>query len=277
MTKLTDQLFEEYWNDPGSKDALRVWADALIERGDPRGEYVQICLEGSPAKDKRRALEKKLGGKLVGPAREYLREWSFGPDGLVESARCEAVRLAAGAEEIGRLNPHLMLTVTSLKKKTVYDQLAKVSLHRIHCVDFTRYGGTQVKDKALAAVVPALSQVRNLAFSCRGYGNQCFSPDTLRALGEAHEGIEFLFLDYYQAGTGPYEDPSKPRLAPIEDYAEVIVSSPGFQSLKVLYLPGADPEPLRASLPNLVKLETSDSDGYDVPYNPRELERLKIG
>lgn len=273
-------LLAEYWKEPDSTDALQVWADALVERGDPRGEYVQHCLQG--AEPARRALEKKLGGKLVGPARGYLREWRFGEHGLVELARCEADKLAAGLEEIARLHPRLILTVTSLKKKAQAERLGALSLAPIYCVDFTSitgtHGGTQLPDPLLQALAPALRGVRNLALSCRGYAGGCFSPDGLRLLGEHLEGLELLALDHYRAGEAPHEDAGRPRIAPVAGYAEVIAYSPGFRGLKALVLPGADAAPLRRGLPHLVTLETSPSH---LTYQAlavrswRDLERMK--
>jgi len=91
------RLFEQHWQHPDDKAVLRVWADALAERGDPRGEFIQLCLIEHPTdaqREARVALQKKAGGKLVGPARELLREWRFGPDGLVEAVRAEADKVA---------------------------------------------------------------------------------------------------------------------------------------------------------------------------------------
>lgn len=283
MLDVLTKAMDAYWADPGSTEALRLWAEALAESGDVRGEYVLLCLEGPAAEPRRLAMEKKLGGKLVGPAREHLREWRFGPTGLVESARCEAARLAEGVEAIGQLNPRLVLTVTSLKSKAAVEALAEASLERIYCVDFTAFlgthGGTQLSDATLRALVPALRGVRNLALSCRGYRKECFSPAALRDLGEGLEGLEFLLVDFYRAGEGPYEDPSRPRVPPVEEYAEAVAAGRGFASLKALVFRGADPEPLRRALPGLVTLETPPfhTGPIEGPRDARGIEALKRG
>jgi hypothetical protein len=63
-------------------------------------------------------VQKKYGGKLVGPARAYLREWVFDEHGLVLSATCEADRFIAGFDLIAQLHPRIKVSVTSLRKKT---------------------------------------------------------------------------------------------------------------------------------------------------------------
>jgi len=269
------RLFEQYWQNPDDKDVLRVWADALAEQGDPRGELVHLSLIAQPTDEQREArvaLLKKAGGKLVGPAREFLREWSFGSDGLVEAARAEADKVAAGIEAIGRVHPHLVLTITSLKKKPVIEAFSKISLERIYFVDFTSitgsHGGTPLSTRTLAAIAPALARVRHLALSCRGYADDCFTPEGLLALGEACRALEVLAIDYYQAGAGPYEDPARPRLPPAEEYARVIAESPGFAGLKALHLADVTP----ASLGPRAKIKLNRGPR---PSRARELEALK--
>ena len=61
-------LPDPYWQNPEQTADLSLWAAALSEQGDPRGPYVEMCLAGA-SPDERTAVQKKLGGKLVGPAR----------------------------------------------------------------------------------------------------------------------------------------------------------------------------------------------------------------
>lgn len=275
------KLLSPFWENPDDTSALMVWADALVESGDLRGEWLQLNLvEARSAEQEKKliAYGRKHGGKLVGPARPYLREWAFGPTGLVERARCEADKLVAGIAEIALLNPRLSLTITSLGKKSVVAALAKVALAPIYFVDFTgvvmgTHGAAPVSEATLLALIPALSGVRNLTLSCRGYGDGCFTPLALEKLGDALERIEFLAIDYYRAGENAYEDTSRARVAPREAYVEAIARGKGFQSLRAIVFEGADLSPLASKLPNLVTTKTSDY--FKVcPNNAEKLARL---
>jgi hypothetical protein len=274
-----DPALAPYWARPGDRAALHVWADVLCERGDPRGEYLALCLLSDPTeaqRQKRATVERKLGGKLVGPARAFLREWTFGADGLVERARCEAEKLAAGWAEIGELSPRLSLTVTSTKSKRAMKALATVSLERIHHLDFTGAvmgkQAAQIDDASFRALVPSIAKVKNLALSCRGYADTCFSPAALRLLGEASEGIEYLFLEHFAY----VDDGARPQLAPLAEYVDVICRAPAFKALRALVLPLAPPAALRRSLPHLVTLDTfDDDDGYQPARTAADLVAMK--
>src|SRR4051812_11988356 len=134
-TVKTDDRFRlAYWQNPDDLNALRVWADSLSEQGDPRGEFIQLSVLESPeAKQvaRRVALKNKLGGKLVGPARPFLRTWQFGPEGLVTSVVTEAPKLIEGFEEIASLHPRLMASITAVRTAATLAQLSKLALHRI--------------------------------------------------------------------------------------------------------------------------------------------------
>jgi uncharacterized protein (TIGR02996 family) len=243
-----EALWRQFWDNPDDTATLRVWADAMSERGDPRGELVQLSLVDKPTdetRQKRVALQKKYGGKLVGPAREFLREWRLGRDGLVGAARCEADKLVAGFAAIATVHPRLVLTITSLKKKAVIDAFAKLSLAPIYYVDFTAiigsHGGTQLSDKTLAAIAPAFRGVRHLALSCRGFANECFTPAGLTALGEHTDALELLWIDYFQA-----RDETRITLPRPDAYLEAMAKSKGFAKLKSLhFLDAKKPGPLK--------------------------------
>jgi uncharacterized protein (TIGR02996 family) len=272
-----DGLLDAYWENPDDRDALRVWADALQEAGDPRGEFIQMSLLENKTPDqelKRDQYMRKHGGKLVGPAREYLREWAFGDDGLVVRARLEADKLAAGIEHIERLNPRLSISLTSTKKKSVIDELAKVSLERIHYVSLTQsvmgsHGGAELSDKSLRALIPSFKKVKNLHLSCRGRAKDCFSADALRALGDQLDGIEYFGIEYVSLPDDP--------LPPLSAYIDAIVQAKGFRTLKslaVLYgVTDAMRLALTKALPNLVTLTTDDH--YGGPNDAADLVDLK--
>jgi hypothetical protein len=287
-----DALFAQYWQDPDDTALLRVWADSLLERGELRGEYIQLCSIENPSEQqrKRRAtLETKSNGKLVGPARPFLREWSFGPNGLVDRARCEADKLAAGLDHIASLNPRLSLNVTSLRKPPIA-ALAKLSLERIYHVSFAygvigSQGGSNIADPGLIALAPALRRVRHLSLKCAGYADDCFTPEGLRHLGRTVEALEMLVIAYYRAGERPYENATRPRLPPIDDYARVIASEPGFRTLKAVFLRGCTQRALLEALPDIARIETVDHDtpgawcgavaAYPSPAFADEIEAVK--
>lgn len=181
---------DAFWANPDDRHALRVWADALAERGDLRGEYLQLCL-ADPQTDEQyaaaRALEKKHASQLVGPARPFLRTYSFGNDGLVQYATTEAPRVVEGFELIAALNPRLRLGITSLRTKTmpIIAELVKHPLRKIHHLDFSANG---LSDKACISLAPGLVGVRSLDLSTNdltGEGLAAMAPSLaeLEALG----------------------------------------------------------------------------------------------
>ena len=247
-------LFDAYWQTPDDLALLRVYADELDRLGDPRGAFIQTHLAEPQQPEACAALLKKHGGALVGPAREFLREYSFGENGLVAYARTEADKLIAGIDLIGRLSAHLILTVTSLKTVALAKQLAQIALDRIYFVDFTAitgtHGGTQLPDKVIREIGPAFRGVRRLALSCCGRAEQCFSPDGLRTFG-AHLGkLEYLSFNYYSVG-----------LAPAADYARVLAAIP---SLRVVQSHDFAPADFAGSRVKLVHSERSpDAEAID--------------
>lgn len=154
-----------FWENPDDLDALRVWADALVEQGDVRGEFLQLAtLEHSSQEQQARqaALQKKLGGQLVGPARPFLRSWQFGAFGLVQSIVTEAKLFVPGFELVAQLHPRLTASVTALRKKPLIEQFAALPLERIH---YLIIDWTGLTDDGLRAIAPALEGVKNLSLA----------------------------------------------------------------------------------------------------------------
>jgi uncharacterized protein (TIGR02996 family) len=224
-------LWEQYWQKP-SDELLRVYADALEQEGDPRGQFIQLSLAGDTAKDQCGVYQRKHGGELVGPAKWLLREVEFAENGLVEKARTELPKLVSGVGEINQLSPRLILTLTSIKTLKDAQALGAVSaaaLGRIYMIDFGMitgsFGGCQLNDKQLAAIAPAFAEVEHLQLSCRGAEGKAFSPKGLRAFGKHATKLRYLSVDYYDAGQGA-----------AADYAPVIVEA--FPALRALEFPG---------------------------------------
>lgn len=258
------ELWSQYWANPDNKAPLHVLADLWLEQGDPRGEFVQLSLLESPTAAqlaKRKTMREKMSGKLVGPAKPHITAWHFGPDGLLESAITDAERWAAGRAEIENAHPRLALTV-SVKKIGGVKKLVEKSLERVYWPMF----GTQLTDKKLALLAPALKQTRNLTLD--GRAQEYFTAAGLANLAdhlEALESLELIFLN-------GMEDDRRP-------YIDVLANHPGFRKLKVLTLENAEPdevEPLKR-LPNLVQLFPRWTWRDPHPKNATELERAKRG
>lgn len=158
------QLLAAYWKHPDDKAALRVWADLLIQQGDPRGEFILLSLveRMTPEQAQRYTVLARKKGEMAGPARDFLRRWRF-QDGLVVSATCEARQLLLGFENIRWLNPILSLTVNALKRSMVTD-LANLDLGAIHSL---RLEGDAIDDARFELVAPALAGVQELFLESR--------------------------------------------------------------------------------------------------------------
>lgn len=248
--KQSAALWEQYWQKPDD-ELLRVFADALEQEGDPRGPFIQLSLAGDAAKDQCGVFQRKHGGNLVGPAKTFLREYEFGPTGLVDKARTELPNLLAGLEPIGQINPRFILTLTSiktLKDAVALGAISPTALGRIYMIDFGMitgsFGGCQLNDKQLKAIAPAFAEVRHLQLSCRGAPNKAFSADGLRAFGKHATKLRYLSIDYYDVGQG---SPG--------DYGRAIEDPTGFPALRALEFPGMTASNLGARTLHLNRLE----------------------
>lgn len=210
---------EAYWAHP-SPEALRVWADALGEAGDPRGEFLQLsALEApTPAQEARRAtMLRQLGGKLVGPARPFLRTWQFGPDGLVSWAETESGKFVEGFDLIARLNPRLRLAVTALRKKPVRAQVARLPLRRIH---YLRLEWSALDDAAVAVLAPGFAGVKHLSLAFND-----LTAEGVNAIAPYAQALEYLAL-----GTSTRQMVDGGAIG--DGWARVLVEAPGFAGLR---------------------------------------------
>jgi uncharacterized protein (TIGR02996 family) len=98
---------EAILENPDDDHPRHVLADALIEKGDPRGELIRLQLERETAKGKRaaelEAAERKLLRKhelrWLGDLRPHLLEWRW-RRGFLDTIRTNEEKWAAGAAEI---------------------------------------------------------------------------------------------------------------------------------------------------------------------------------
>jgi hypothetical protein len=235
-------LWEQYRAKP-TPDVLRVLADALVEEGDPRGPFLQLCLVTSPTPEQTAAKEamiKKVTKKvLAGPGGEYLREIEFGSNGLVARARTEIDMVMEHVDEICQLNPRLVLTITSLKTLKQAQALAKVPLGDIYFVDFScitgSVDGLSLNDKELEALAPALKNVRHLQLPCRG--EKYFTPAGLR-LGEHATALRYLAFDYDGTPPNPRSTKYPP---PAAEYGAALAEG-SFATLRGIDFAGLRPE-----------------------------------
>jgi uncharacterized protein (TIGR02996 family) len=222
------KLLETFWKKPDDLQPLRVWADLLSEHGDVRAEFIQLSLLGkrTDAQYERRALlEKKEAGRLVGPARPFLRKWFFGATGLVARADCEADKLLAGFESIAALSPRLELVVTSLRKKTAVtiSELVKLPLSRVW---YWRLESNALSDKSVIALAPGLEGVKHLSLQFNdvtGTGLTGMAPHLTE--------LEFLAL-------GPSIAQSQDRPALVAGWVDALTARGAFPNLRALYLGG---------------------------------------
>lgn len=203
-----------------TRESLRVWADALAEAGEPRGEFIQLSVLEAPTPEqaaRRARLLKQLGGRLVGPARPFLRGWRFGDDGLVAWAETEAARFVEGFELIADLNPRLQLAVTALRKKPVRAAVAGLPLRRLH---YLRLEWNALDDAALAGLAPALVGVRNLSLAF----------NDLTADGVAHLAPHAGELEYLALGTSTRQMADGGAIG--DGWVRCLVEKAGFSALR---------------------------------------------
>jgi uncharacterized protein (TIGR02996 family) len=109
----SDELLARVVADPADLEARRVYADALLERGDPRGELIQLQLArpslcGDEAWDVDERIHDLLRRHQAGWRRplDAYGSTRFGlSGGFVERLQLEAADLAAHGEAIARLTP----------------------------------------------------------------------------------------------------------------------------------------------------------------------------
>ncbi len=231
----TRRVRETYFRDPSNLDALRVWADALIEAQEPRGELIQLSLlpKRTPAQQKRLEQLQKLWGKLVGPARPYLRRFDFDEHGLVRGAVTEAPQLVAGFELISQLNPRLWVGVTSLKKKASHEPFSKLPLRRFSFVSLV---ANKLDDAGLKRIAPAFEGLLRLDLT---YNN--ITGAGLRAIADRLSALQYLALN--QAWWVPTPGQPAPDLSQIANgWVDALCDEPALRNLRVVCLGAAQPD-----------------------------------
>lgn len=255
-----------FWKDPDDPNAVRVWADALSEEGDVRGEFIQLsALDApSPEQEKRRAtLFESLGGKLIGPARPFLRSWRFGRFGLVTFIVTEAKLFVPGFELIAQLHPRLTATVTALRAKPLIADVAKLPLHRIH---YLLLEWTGLTDAALTMLAPALKGVRNLSLAFNDV-----TAAGLAALAPYASSLESLAL-----GTSLKQREHGDTIG--AGWVETLTGNAAFAGLRSVTLYNYHSQPSEAQLDRLRAMPNMKHVGVGQPlYDLGTLEAAKAG
>lgn len=246
------KLREAIWQNPTDRDALRVYADWLIEQGGAtQGEYMQLRLLEAPTEEqqaKARKLRDKHRGAWLGAARPFVRSWSDSDEvpGFVDRVWCEAPKLVEGFEQVLTLGPRMTITVTSMRtnRRDTEKRLAALPLGRAHELDLS---ANDLGDAALGTLAPAMKGLTRLRLH-----QNVFTAKGLETLGTHIDTLKFLSL---QPKVGSREV--------ADSFVRAVLSTPGFRSLEVLELPRlySDPGPsaalleeLKAKLPKLKAL-----------------------
>lgn len=266
VVRIDDPFRLAFWANPDDVGALRVWADSLSEQGDPRGEFIQLSvLDGPSAAQQARhaSLARSQKGKLVGPARPFLRTWSLGEQGLVTSVTCEASKFIEGFDEIVGLHPRLTAHVTAVRKEDTFARFARLELHRLA---FVTLEWSALTDAGLIAIAPALKGLKNLSLAYN-----LVSGAGLRAIAPFVKELEYLAL-----GTALKQRDDGAAIG--NGWADALCDTGAYKNLRAVHMFNytADPSPDRVtrlwSLPRMKSV--TFGHGH---YYLSEVEALKRG
>lgn len=174
-------LLEQILAAPDDHALKRVYADQLIERGDPRGEFIQIQLERerTPTAElakREQQLLAKHEGRWLGPVRHAMTSWRW-RRGFVYAVTVNEARWHDGAADLVAHEPVRRVRVTGVRNLpalAAMPELAKVAALSLP------------NDRLVAASVrrlvesPHLQHLRGLDLDDNGIGD-----DGLRVLASA--------------------------------------------------------------------------------------------
>jgi uncharacterized protein (TIGR02996 family) len=261
-----EALRRAVWSDPQDRDALRVYADWLMEQGSTRGEYIQLRCLDSPTHEQERAAErllKKDRGKWLGEARPFVLSWwdSKNPPGFVSHVFCQPAKLVDGFEHIVKLGPRLVVNVISMRphRRETEAALARLPLGELWGLAFS---ANDVDEDTLVTLAPAMKGLRWLDLHANDV-----TARGLAALGANVGTLEYLGLapipDYTRAYFGLAPVPAEALASAVDDWARAIFESPGLQSLVHLHFVDVRPSEewcrRLGRLPHLKKLHTERS------------------
>jgi uncharacterized protein (TIGR02996 family) len=255
-------LPQKFWEHPEDATSLLVWADALLEAGDIRGEYISLKLAPPTPETMKKisALEKKRG-LLVGPARPFLRSWTFDGHGLVDTITTETKLFLQGFEHISQLHPRLRAQVTALRKKSDMQRLAQCALSKIH---YLLLEWTGLEDASLAILAPSFSGIKNLSLAF----NQITALG-LNALASHASSLEYLAL-----GTSLAQQANGGAIG--DAWVHALCENSAFHGLRAVTIHNYQRPPAPHLLEQLKRLPNMNYVGLGSPvYSLAELEKLK--
>jgi uncharacterized protein (TIGR02996 family) len=172
-------LRKAVFEDPDSDDARLVYADYLMEQGDPQGEFIRASLdeEAAGARKRRKALKRKYEHAWLGKARTYLRSWEF-ERGFVEHVEADAGAFIKGCAALVAISPSLCVELTKLTSKQI-PALAKCPLGKVHSLYLKQFRLTD-QDAAVLFASKQLAGVRELDLFANRFG-----PETGRAIAKS--------------------------------------------------------------------------------------------
>jgi uncharacterized protein (TIGR02996 family) len=175
-----DPLLRKVIDSPDDLHAREVYADALDEAGDPRGEFIHVQCELAKKdldEESRATLEaksakllKKHRTKWLAPFKPYAIRCEL-RCGFVESIVTDAPRFLAGVAFLADATPLLHVTMTGLSPRLVERLVEKPELARLRSLDLglNRLGPDEAER---IAACPHLGQVRRLALADNSLGSR---------------------------------------------------------------------------------------------------------
>jgi uncharacterized protein (TIGR02996 family) len=260
------EILESIWAAPDDDRPRLVYSDWLQEKGDPRGEYIELSCKdwgSTPWDDPVRrkadarasALEKKYRAQWVASARPYIRSWGFAR-GFVASIVADAGTFLENPGAVVALSPSISLQLTAVKPKQM-PAIAAAPLGKLERLDL---GSQRIDDAQLAilAASPTLLGLRELHL---GWNNFLTAGAQALAASPHIRTLKTLRVDGYRSAHSTYG--GRPAPPPFDDALIAIVTSPNLPALEYLDLgnggagPGLGEAFLRASLPALHTLAMS--------------------
>lgn len=117
-----DELLAAIFAAPDDDAVRLVYADALLERGDPRGELIQLQVArvttplpwDAPASKRERGLLAKHEKAWLAPIRPYIRRWHWSR-GFVHGIEADSAELLQGIDRVFETTPLVRLKLTKMK------------------------------------------------------------------------------------------------------------------------------------------------------------------
>jgi uncharacterized protein (TIGR02996 family) len=198
-----DALLAKIFADPDADEPRLVYADWLIEKGDPRGEFIRLQIaDDLSLAQKKNTLLKKHEKAWLAPIREHVRTWRW-QRGFVSWVECTAAGFVAGADALLAAAPALDARITTMKK-TELPAVAAKPLGKFRGIDLSskQLGDKDVVKLARARTMKGLRSLSLFAnkFAAAGAKALAESADlaTLEALSVGRMSPRGLQVEAWQ-------------------------------------------------------------------------------